>query len=552
MRRPVRGEPVPATGRAPRESRERRRAVERLLAREGLVRGPRPLAGTGAAGDRARRPWGLRLAAVLAEQGPVFAAFGRHLAQRPDLLGSRDRRHLVEALPDAAPPLAAPAVAELFTAELGRPPEQLFARFEPEPLRSGLLEQVHRARLPGSGKVLVRWIRPDVEARLEEDLPLLAALEPALGPALPPSFPVAEVVAGFREELAEVLDLAARGAALEALAAPPALGFGAARDRDLPAVPPVHARLSSRRILTTGALDAAPGGEPGGADRAAYERARALHGAWLRLALEGRGVVVAGEAGWLPDGRPALVAPHLSARGSGPLRDLVDYLRAVAAHEPARALERLGRDLEATPRALPEAELARRMRQAVPFGDSAVAGGDTVADHALLHWRLARECGYRPRPRLQAFYRGLFWLVSAAPRSGDGSRDTLRDALDDAAWRGGWDDLRALGDPERLWTVVEGHLGAFATLPATLERAVDALERIEEGRRSDGEAESSGARGPAAVLVALGLAMAAVAVLTGEAASAGAGWAEAVGGAAFLTLGCLLFRFAGGSGRRNR
>lgn len=533
------------TAPVPRPARDRRRAVERLLTRESLLRGPRPVAGPGRASDGTRRPWAARLAAVLAELGPVLAAFGRHLAERPDLLGTGDRRLLAEGLPDAAPPAEPGAVAELFRAELGRDPDQLFARFDPAPARSRLLEQVHRARLPGGGEVLVRLIRPEVGLRLEEDLALLSVLEPAFEPVLPASFPFAELSDAFRADLAGTLDLGARAGALEALRPLSRPGAATARERELPLVPAVHARLSSRRVLTTDAVEAGPAPASGAAAR---ERARALHRAWLRLAGDGLGVVVAGEAGWLPDGRPVLPAPRLAAGGEGPLRGFLEYLAAVAAHEPDRAFALLARDLEPTPRAIPEAELARRIRQAVPFGDSAVAGGDTVSDHVLLHWRLARECGYRPSAHLEACYRGLLWAVGAAGTGAPEDRDPLRDALEDVAWRSGWDDLRALGSPERLWAALEGHAGALATLPATLERAVEALERIDEGRRPAGEAAArAGPGGSAAVLVALGLAMVAVAVLSGEASAAGAAWAEIVGGAAFLGLGGLLLRFAGGT-----
>lgn len=528
--------------------RERCRALERLLAREGLVDGPRPVSGPGVAGEDPRRPWALRLAAVLAELGPVPAAFGRFLADRPDLLGASDRAVLARGLPDLGPPVDEPSLVAFFTAELGRAQGELFARFDAEPVHSGLLDQVHRARLAGGGEVRVRLVRPEIDEGLDEDLALLERLAPAVALALPPGLPVEELLAAFREDLAAALDLAGRAAALEAFRPPGSAADVLGGDRDLPVLPAVEPRLSTRRVLTTLAVPGPAAGEvePGGP--AAYERARALHRAWLRLGLEGRGVVVAGEVEWLAGGRPALDAPRLAARAAGPLGDLGEYLRAVAAHEPDRAFELLRRDLEATPRALPGAELAKRMRQAVPFGDSAVAGGDSVADHALLHWRLARECGYRPSARLEAFYRGLLWSLGAAGWTGGSDPDPLRDAIEDGAWRSGWDDLRAMADPQRVWTLLEGHMGTFAALPATLERAVAALERIDEGHRPSEAAtqREAGTGGGAAALAALGLAMVAVALLAGEASAAGAAWAEPLGGVAFVGLGGLLLRFAWG------
>src|SRR3954470_11829956 len=80
-----------------------RREVEECLARWGLLRRPRPLAGSPATEDA----FGRRLRGALLELGPVFSAFGLYLASRIDLLAAADSLELA-ALPDGGAPLGAP------------------------------------------------------------------------------------------------------------------------------------------------------------------------------------------------------------------------------------------------------------------------------------------------------------------------------------------------------------------------------------------------------------------------------------------------------------
>jgi ubiquinone biosynthesis protein len=51
--------------------------------------------------------------------------------------------------------------------------EQVFAEFDEEPIASASIGQVHRARLPGGGQVVVKVQRPDAERQIEADIQLL-------------------------------------------------------------------------------------------------------------------------------------------------------------------------------------------------------------------------------------------------------------------------------------------------------------------------------------------------------------------------------------------
>ncbi|HEY4562203.1 MAG TPA: AarF/UbiB family protein, partial [Thermoanaerobaculia bacterium] len=150
-----------------------RREVEECLARWGLLRRPRPLAGAPAA---AEETFGRRLRGALLELGPVFSAFGVYLASRIDLLAAADSLELAT-LPDGVRPLLPAEVLERVGMELGAPAETVLAAVAPEPCESSLLVQAHRARLADGRPVVLRLARPEILEAAGPDLdrlPLLA------------------------------------------------------------------------------------------------------------------------------------------------------------------------------------------------------------------------------------------------------------------------------------------------------------------------------------------------------------------------------------------
>jgi ubiquinone biosynthesis protein len=73
----------------------------------------------------------------------------------------------------ADPPGAAPATVEK---ALGRPVNEAFASFDPEPFASGSVAQVHRARLHDGSPVAVKVLHDGATQRVDEDLDLMAAV----------------------------------------------------------------------------------------------------------------------------------------------------------------------------------------------------------------------------------------------------------------------------------------------------------------------------------------------------------------------------------------
>ena len=121
-------------------------------------------------GSPARR---LRLA--LEELGPVFVKFGQILSTRPDLLTPEFAEELTR-LQDRVTPFPGAEARALIETALGTPIEQAFASFETEPMASASVAQVHAATLRDGSDVVVKVIRPGIDAVIAEDVRLLLGI----------------------------------------------------------------------------------------------------------------------------------------------------------------------------------------------------------------------------------------------------------------------------------------------------------------------------------------------------------------------------------------
>lgn len=119
-------------------------------------------------------PWSPaeRLRLALGELGPTFIKLGQVLSSREDILPARFI-HELRKLQDEAPPVPYRPVAAEVARELGAPPEQLFASFDPEPLSSASIGQVHAAQTQDGRAVTVKVQRPGISAVIETDLAIM-------------------------------------------------------------------------------------------------------------------------------------------------------------------------------------------------------------------------------------------------------------------------------------------------------------------------------------------------------------------------------------------
>jgi predicted unusual protein kinase regulating ubiquinone biosynthesis (AarF/ABC1/UbiB family) len=115
------------------------------------------------------------LADDLERLGPTFVKLGQLLSTRPDILPSAYTKALSRLQDDIAPmPLV--EVEQVVREDLGMTPGELFDHFEPEPLASASIGQVHRARLGDGREVVVKVQRLGVPERIAEDLEALGEL----------------------------------------------------------------------------------------------------------------------------------------------------------------------------------------------------------------------------------------------------------------------------------------------------------------------------------------------------------------------------------------
>jgi ubiquinone biosynthesis protein len=116
--------------------------------------------------------FGVRLRRTLDDLGPTFVKFGQLLSTRSDILPESVLSEL-QKLQDTVRPMPAGVAQAIVELELGARLEDIFERFDPDPLGSASIGQVHRAVLRDGPVVAVKVQRPEAPARVESDLVLM-------------------------------------------------------------------------------------------------------------------------------------------------------------------------------------------------------------------------------------------------------------------------------------------------------------------------------------------------------------------------------------------
>ena len=108
-------------------------------------------------------------------------------------------------LRDAAPPADPEAIVDVVTEAYGAPPWEVFAEWDPQPLASASIGQVHRARLPDGADVVAKVQYPGVAEAIEADLANAEAFAP-LARVLSPNLQIRPLLGEMRERLLDELD----------------------------------------------------------------------------------------------------------------------------------------------------------------------------------------------------------------------------------------------------------------------------------------------------------------------------------------------------------
>jgi ubiquinone biosynthesis protein len=193
----------------------------------------------------ATAPPGERFASMLEDLGPTFVKLGQILSTRGDLLPPEFTRPLAR-LQDQVPPFPFDEVKEQIERELGGDLDALYDDFDPVPLASASMAQVHTATLKGEDtQVVVKVLRPGIDEQVRGDASFLVVLAQLLERLVEEAshYQVGSLAEEFEEGLSSELDLQAEARNLKAFRA---LNEG----REGVHVPFVVDALCSRRIIT--------------------------------------------------------------------------------------------------------------------------------------------------------------------------------------------------------------------------------------------------------------------------------------------------------------
>ena len=118
---------------------------------------------------------GERLRLALEELGPIFVKFGQALSTRRDLL-PLDIADELARLQDRVPPFPGSEARAIIEGAYGRSTDEVFAKFDEQPLAAASIAQVHAATLRSGQEVVVKVLRPGMAQVIGRDLEVLHAL----------------------------------------------------------------------------------------------------------------------------------------------------------------------------------------------------------------------------------------------------------------------------------------------------------------------------------------------------------------------------------------
>ncbi len=126
-----------------------------------------------------RVPPPVRFRLLLQDLGPTYVKIGQIISSRARTLPVAWQEELEKLQSDVAF-FPYEQAREQVIANLGAPPEELYAEFDREPLAAASLAQVHRAMLHNGRDVAVKIQRPNIHVQLRSDVRILVRMSQAM------------------------------------------------------------------------------------------------------------------------------------------------------------------------------------------------------------------------------------------------------------------------------------------------------------------------------------------------------------------------------------
>ncbi len=191
---------------------------------------------------------------VFERLGATFVKFGQLVGSAPGLFGDAVADEFRSCL-DTGPPVAFDEVRAAVELALGAPVERAFAELDPTPIGRASIAVVHRGRTRDGRRVAVKVLRPRIEETVATDLALMGPFFEFLAfrVGVPEAGQLVRLLDGFREQLAEELDLRNEARAMEHHRQ-----VVAALELERIVVPEPFPELSGQRVLTMELLDGIP------------------------------------------------------------------------------------------------------------------------------------------------------------------------------------------------------------------------------------------------------------------------------------------------------
>lgn len=194
----------------------------------------------------------VRLRRAMEELGPTFIKFGQALSTRMEVLPEAFGIEMKK-LQDEVPPFPFAQVSEIIQHDLKGPVEKFYRVFNPVPIASASMAQVHRATTQAGRDVAVKVMRPNVVALVELDIRTLSTLADLVEAYVPEwhRFRAKQVVAEFAHSIRNELNFQIEAARAQRF-------LENFKDDQEMSVPAVIWNLSSTRVLTLEWVDGIP------------------------------------------------------------------------------------------------------------------------------------------------------------------------------------------------------------------------------------------------------------------------------------------------------